>query len=197
MKTKSFLLVGALALTMTLVSCNNKQKTRQNTPMQSQREQAGNKMRPQGKNFQCKPGTAQNKGMNESLRGRENQGKENFPMKMLTEKQKESFKTIRTGYMKEVTPLKDQLKELKLHEKTLMNADQPDINAINVNIDKMSALQNKIAKISAKMKVEMFSQLTSEQKMNMKSMKNRQGRHGQKGKANNHNKNRAQYPSKK
>jgi len=86
---------------------------------------------------------------------------------------------------------------LKLHEKTLMDADQPDINAINVNIDKMSALQNKIAKISAKMKIEMFSQLTSEQKMNMKSMKNSQGRHGQKGKVNNHNKNRSQCPSEK
>ena len=190
MKTKSFLLVGALALTMTLVSCNNKQKTRQNTPMQMQKEQAGNRMRPQGENFQCQPGTDQNREMNESLRGRKNQGRENFPMKMLTEKQKESFKTIRTNFMKEVTPLKDQLKELKLHEKTLMDADQPDINAINTNIDKMSALQNKMAKIRAKARIEMSAQLTGEQKMNIKSMKNRHGQQGQKGKFSNHRKNR-------
>ena len=194
MKTKSFLLVGALALTMTLVSCNNKQKTHQNAPMQSQREQAGNRMRPQGKNFQCRPGTAQNREMNESLRGRKNQGRENFPMKMLTEKQKESFKTIRTNCMKEVQTLNDQFKELKLHEKTLMNADQPDINAINANIDKMSTLQNKIAKIYAKSEIEMSAQLTNEQKTNMK---NRHGKQGHKGKVNNHNKNRSQCPSEK
>jgi len=191
MKTRSILLLSALALSMMIVSCNNKPNSRQNDSIPSQKEQVGSKMSHGQRN------SRQTGQVNNSVKGNENQGRENFAMNMLTEEQKESFKTIRMNYMKEIQPLMDQLKELKLHEKTLMNADKPNLNEININIDKVSALQNKIDKLSAKMKVEISAQLTSEQKMKMKSIKNSFGKQGQKGKVMNNRKNRPQRISEK
>ena len=83
---------------------------------------------------------------------------------LLTDEQKEAFKTIRLESMKESRPLEDQLRELRTHQQTLMHADKPDLNAINANIDKISDIENQLAKIKAKARVEMMSKLTDEQK---------------------------------
>ncbi len=86
---------------------------------------------------------------------------------LFTEEQKEAFKTIRLKNMKEAQPLHDQLRELKAHQQTLMNADKPDMNAIYANIDKISDVENQLAKIKAKERVEIMSYLTDEQKLQM------------------------------
>lgn len=163
MKIKSILLLSTLAISIALVSCNNKPK--QGNPREPQKEQVENRMNHNQR------GPHQSERMNKSVKDRSNQGISNFDMRLLTKEQKESFKTIRMACMKEIQPLKDQLNELKLHEKTLMKADKPDLNAIYTNIDKISSLENKIAKIFAKSKIEMYKQLTSEQKLKMNNMK--------------------------
>jgi len=188
MKIRSILLLSVLALSMTMVSCNTKPNSEQDGSRQLQNEQVVSRMNHDQR------GSHQSGRMNKAVKGRNNQERNNFAMNILTKEQKESFKTIRTNCMKELLPLKDQLKELKLHERTLMDADQPDINAINTNIDKMSAVQNKMAKISAKMKIEMSAQLTSEQKIRMKS---HQGEKGRMGQSNKYGKNHPQRPNKK
>jgi len=189
MKIKSILLLSTLALSMTFISCNNKPNSKQSNTGQPQNQQVENKT------DHNQRGPRQSERMNKSVEGKKNQGRSNFNMKLLTEEQKESFKTIRMTCMKESQPLKDQLNELKLHEKTLMNADKPDINAINANIDKISSLQNKIAKIFAKSKIEMSEQLTSEQKMKMKNMGKRNGKQGHKGENMRHGKTHSQHPN--
>jgi len=165
MKIKSILLLSTLAIGMTLVSCNNKPNSKQSNQREPQKEQVGNRMDRNQK------GPHQSERMNKSVKGKRNMGRSNFDMKLLTKEQAESFKTIRMDCMKEIQPLKDQLKELKLHGKTLMNSDKPDINAVYANIDKISSLENKIAKILAKSKIEMNKQLTSEQKLKMANMR--------------------------
>jgi Spy/CpxP family protein refolding chaperone len=83
----------------------------------------------------------------------------------LTADQKKAIKEIRLKAAKESKPLKYKLKELKAHQETLMNEDQPNLNAINANIDEMSKLKNQLAKIKAKTRIEVLSQLTDEQKL--------------------------------
>jgi Spy/CpxP family protein refolding chaperone len=86
---------------------------------------------------------------------------------LFTKEQKEAFKTIRLKSMKQSKALEYQLRELKAHQETLLNADNPDIDAIYSNIDKMSDIKKQLAKIHAKAQIEMMSYLTDEQKMQM------------------------------
>jgi len=90
---------------------------------------------------------------------------------MFTDEQKEAFKTVRINSMKEAKPLQDQLRELKAHQQTLMTEEKPDMNAIYANIDKMSKLENQLAKIRAKTRVEIQSHLTDEQKLQMQNFR--------------------------
>lgn len=92
-------------------------------------------------------------------------------MNTLTDEQKDAFKMIRMKTMKDSKPLRDQLRELRAHQQTLMTADKPDMKAIYANIDKMSELQTQLAKILAKSRVDMQSHLTDEQKMQFGQMK--------------------------
>ena len=91
--------------------------------------------------------------------------------KMLTDDQKEAFKELRIKSMKESKPIKDELRELSAHHQTLMTAEKPNLKAVYASIDKMSVLKTKLAKIKAKSRIEMSSQLTDEQKLKMASMK--------------------------
>lgn len=89
----------------------------------------------------------------------------------LTEEQQEAFKAIRMKSMKESKPIRDELRELRAHQQTLVTADQPNLDAIYKNIDKMSTLQTQLAKIRAKSRVDMQGQLTDEQKIQFQHMK--------------------------
>ena len=101
---------------------------------------------------------------------------------MFTDEQKEAFKTVRMNSMKEAKPLQDQLRELKAHQQTLMTAEKPDMTAIYANIDKMSNLENQLAKIRAKTRIEIQSHLTDEQKLQMQNFRTmRDHDHGSKG----------------
>ncbi len=97
--------------------------------------------------------------------------KEMMCQKVLTEEQQEAFKEIRLASMKDAKPLQDEIRELRAHHQTLMTAEKPNLNEIYTSIDKMSELKSELAKIRAKARVEMSSQLSEEQKLKMAQMK--------------------------
>ena len=94
---------------------------------------------------------------------------------LFTNEQQKAFRAIRLKSMKEAQPLRDQLNELKAHQRTLMNADKPDMKAIYINIDKMSDIENQLAKIKIKGHIEMMSYLTDEQKLQVQHFYGRNG----------------------
>lgn len=85
----------------------------------------------------------------------------------LTDEQKEAVKKIRMETAKEIIPLKNELNELQAHQQTLATSDNVDMKAIYKNIDKMSEVKAKMAKIRAKQQQEIRSLLTEEQLLKM------------------------------
>ena len=96
----------------------------------------------------------------------------------LSDEQLEQVNDMRIDHLKEVQPLQDQLMETRVHQRTLMNAVNPDKKAINDNIDKATKLQNEIAKLSADFQLKFISILSDEQKVLAQSRMNRFGRSG-------------------
>lgn len=94
-----------------------------------------------------------------------------------TEEQKEAMKKLRLETAKQVKPLKNELRELMAHQKTLTTADNANLKDINKNIDKMSDVKAEIAKIMAKQHLEFRSNLTQEQQLKLDSRRNKM-RHG-------------------
>jgi Spy/CpxP family protein refolding chaperone len=114
---------------------------------------------------------------------------ENFrcPMLDLTEEQQTQIKDLRLAHMKGVNPLRDQLVENMTHNRTLLNAEKPDMKAISNNIDKRTELQNKLAKLNADFRVKFRSVLTEEQQLMIGSRGGRfggQGFYGRRGRGN-------------
>ncbi len=97
----------------------------------------------------------------------------------LTEDQQNQMKEMRIAHMKEVQPVRDQLMELKAHQRTLMNTETPDQKSINKNIDEMTKLQNKLMKMGSGFHLKVKSILTDEQKVLMQSGQGQFGKFGQ------------------
>lgn len=91
----------------------------------------------------------------------------------LTDAQKEAFKQSMMATQKQLQPLRNELGEVKAHQKTLMTAEKPDLNDINKNIEKMGALKVEMAKIQAKKHLDMRAQLTDEQLLKFDNHKDR------------------------
>ena len=83
----------------------------------------------------------------------------------LTDEQKESFKKGMIAMQKEMKPLRNEMGELIARQKTLVSADQPDIKAINKNLDKIGEVKTQMAKIQVKNQLDMRAQLTEEQQL--------------------------------
>jgi len=83
----------------------------------------------------------------------------------LTDAQKEALKKNHLEMQKQIMPLRNQLGELKAHQKTLMTAESPDLAAINKNIDKIAELKVEIEKTEVKYRLDMRAQLTEEQRL--------------------------------
>ncbi len=119
----------------------------------------------------------------------QSQNWENFryPILDLTEEQQTQIKDFRLTHLKEVKPLRDQLVENMAHNRTLINAEKPDMKAINNNIDERTELQNKLAKLNADFRVKFRSILTEEQQLMIGSRGGRfggQGFYGRRGRGN-------------
>lgn len=89
----------------------------------------------------------------------------------LTDEQKKAFKENMLALHKQIKPLKNELGEAEAHQKTLMEADKTDLNAINKNIEKIAALKVDMAKAMVKSRLEMRSKLTEEQRAKFDMMR--------------------------
>ena len=100
----------------------------------------------------------------------------------LTDVQKESFKAGMIATQKKLQPLKNELGEAEAHQKTLVTAEKPDLNAINKNIEKIGTIKMEMAKIMIKNRMELRAQLNDEQRLKFDNFnpKMRDGK-GQKG----------------
>ena len=83
----------------------------------------------------------------------------------LTEEQKTKIKDIHLALSKEVQPLRNQLGELKARQKTLSTLDNPDMKAINANIDEITKVMNQLMKSRAAFRQKVRALLTDEQKV--------------------------------
>lgn len=135
MRTKVLMLVVLMSLTAALIA-----QPADNDSMQSFR------------------GHAREMRMNENHRGPENGLN-------LTDAQKEAFKQSRLDLQKQLQPLRNELGEVKAHQKTLMTAEKPDLNNINKNIEKIGDLRVDMAKIMVEHRLNLRAQLTDEQRI--------------------------------
>lgn len=83
----------------------------------------------------------------------------------LTDEQKGKIEKLKTTHMKETMQLKNQIKEKKAHERTLMTADKPDMTEINKTIDEIGALQTEMMKKEAAHIQSVRALLTEEQRV--------------------------------
>ncbi|QNL20515.1 periplasmic heavy metal sensor [Hyphobacterium sp. CCMP332] len=83
----------------------------------------------------------------------------------LTEDQKENIKSIRLSAMKDMKPLRNELGEKEARFKTLRSADEPDMDAINKQIDEIAALKASIAKREAKAQQDIRALLNDDQRI--------------------------------
>lgn len=89
----------------------------------------------------------------------------------LSNEQKEAFKQSMLALQKEMKPIRNELGEVMAHQRTLVTADQPDLKAIDKNLDKIGELKTKMEKIQTKNRLAMRAQLTPEQQMKFDMMK--------------------------
>ena len=83
----------------------------------------------------------------------------------LTDTQKEAFQKNRVETEKLLQPLRNQLGEAEAHQRTLVTAEKPDMDAIGKNIEKMGAIKTDMEKIRTKQQLALRSQLTEEQRL--------------------------------
>lgn len=83
----------------------------------------------------------------------------------LTDDQKSKVNDLKINHQKEVLPLKNQMRELKAHYKTLISSDKPDMNAIDQNIDSQTKVINSLMKSQAEFRENFSSILTDKQKL--------------------------------
>jgi len=100
----------------------------------------------------------------------------------LTDAQKEALKQSRLAMQKQLQPIQNELGEAQAHQKTLMSAENPDLTAINKNIEKMGSLKVELEKIKVKNHLDMRAQLTEEQRLKLDARKGQmKGGDGMKG----------------
>ncbi len=92
-------------------------------------------------------------------------GPQYFGIPDLTEEQKTELQKMKTAHMKEVLPLKNALNEKQAHLKTISTGDNPDINAIYSEIDKIGQLKTEIQKKRAKHRQDIRQILTEDQRI--------------------------------
>ncbi|QKG79844.1 Spy/CpxP family protein refolding chaperone [Tenuifilum thalassicum] len=109
------------------------------------------------------------------------QGKSGYCMLNLTPEQEQKINDLRVNHLKEVTPIKNELREKQAHLRTLESADKPDMAAINKTIDEIGALKTKLMKARVAHRNEVSQLLTDEQRVIFNSRGNRGFKNGMKG----------------
>lgn len=72
---------------------------------------------------------------------------------------------LKLQHIKDVTPLKDQLKEKQARINTLLDADKSDMVSINAAIDEFSGITNQLIKKKAEFRLSIRNILTDKQKI--------------------------------
>jgi Spy/CpxP family protein refolding chaperone len=83
----------------------------------------------------------------------------------LSPEQQTKLEDLKMQHIKDVTPLKNQLKEKQARINTLMDAEKPDMAAINAAIDDFTAITNQLVKKKAEMQLAVRNILTDKQKI--------------------------------
>jgi len=100
------------------------------------------------------------------------------PFLNLSDDQKEAMKTLRIDHQKKLVPLRNQMAELKAHQRTLMSEESVDMKQVDKNIDEQTALMNKIQKLQAEHRVAVKGILTDEQELMLAGKPGRGNRNG-------------------
>ena len=107
----------------------------------------------------------------------------------LSDEQEEEITSLRTQHYKEITPLRNQMAELKARERTLLSEENVDMKAVNKAIDEQTELASSIRKLQVKQQVAIKGLLSDEQLMKMQQRRQfaqRNGFHGKGGQRDGH-----------
>jgi Spy/CpxP family protein refolding chaperone len=85
----------------------------------------------------------------------------------LSDEQEEEITSLRTQHYKEITPLRNQMAELKARERTLLSEESVDMKAVENNIDEQTDLMNSMKKMQTKHRLAIKDVLTDEQVMKL------------------------------
>ena len=88
----------------------------------------------------------------------------------LTDEQTSQLKELRTKFMKEVLPLRNELQEKHAQLRTLSTGDNVDMNKVNQTIDQIGAITTKLMKQRAAHRQEVRKILTEDQRVKFDSM---------------------------
>lgn len=91
------------------------------------------------------------------------QGRQNNNWMNFSDEQKAQMKEFRTAHMEESKSLRDEVEELQLKQKHMMSSENIDEKSIMENIDHLSGIQNKLAKMKVDHKMEIRKILTEDQ----------------------------------
>lgn len=83
----------------------------------------------------------------------------------LTEEQQEQINNIRTNYLKDIQPLKNEMKINEARLDALITEDKPDMNKINKLIDDNGKIQTELRKKQVAHQLQIRNLLTEEQKV--------------------------------
>ena len=96
----------------------------------------------------------------------------------LTDEQKEQIDQLRVSHLKKVKDLKNELNEKMARQRTLMTADKANLDEINMNIDGITGVKNKLMKENAAHHQAVRALLTEEQRLLFDQKPISKGKHG-------------------
>jgi Spy/CpxP family protein refolding chaperone len=115
---------------------------------------------------QPKPQNPQQPGAHDMKPGQPNScPKAYFGIPDLTPDQMTKIDDLKLQHIKEVTPLKDQLKEKQARINTLLDAEKSDMGAVNTAIDEFTNITNQLIKKKAEFRLSVRNILTDKQKI--------------------------------
>ena len=83
----------------------------------------------------------------------------------LSEDQKAQIHKLRVSHLKDIQTIKNQIGENRAHYKSLMTSENPDMSAINKNIDEFGSLRTQLLKKQAAHTQDVRKLLTDEQRL--------------------------------
>ena len=98
----------------------------------------------------------------------------NMRSNLFTNEQKEAIKEMSIEVASKVKPFMNEIRELEAKHRTLMTGENPDLNAIYKNIEKISDAKTEIAKLRVKHNQDVRAMLTEEQLLKFDYLKKKQ-----------------------